>query len=157
MYFQIASTVTRLARDLDVLARSTRTGTRDLLTRAVDEVARPAFAHQFQVAGEPPWEELAESTLERRERQGLGDRPLIASGQGMAAALDRDRWRITRTEATYPGAGWSGPGDYIRHHQEGTDDGLPARPFVRLTDQDARRLDAVGLAWLDGNLRRAGF
>jgi phage gpG-like protein len=158
MFFYLASTASLLARDLNRLATSTRTGTRELLEQVVDEVARPAIGHQFTVAGEPPWEELSEATLERRERQGLGDRPLVASGRGMDAALDRDRWTITRTEATYPGGGWSGPGDWIRFHQEGAEDGhFPARPFVRLTDQDARRLDEAGLDWLDGRLRGSGF
>jgi phage gpG-like protein len=158
MYFFLTSTANLLARDLSRLATSTRTGTKRLLERAVDEVARPAIGHQFAVAGEPPWAELAEKTLEQRERQGLGDWPLVATGQGMDAALGRDRWTITRTEATYPGGGWSGPGDWIRFHQQGAEDGhFPARPFARLTDRDAHRLDAVGLEWLDGNLRRAGF
>jgi phage gpG-like protein len=147
-----------LARDLNRLAFGLHVGTRRLLERAVDEVVRPSIAANFEAGGRPPWDELAEATLERRERAGLGDRPLIASGQGMAAALDRDRWAITRTEASYPGGGWSRPGAYIRFHQEGAEDGhFPARPFVRLTDRDERALDRVGLGWLDGNLRRAGF
>jgi phage gpG-like protein len=131
--FQFTSTARLLARDLNRLATSTRTGTRELLEQAVDEVARPAIAHQFQVAGEPPWEELAEATLERRERQGRGTRPLVVSGAGMAAALERQRWAITRTEASYPGGRWSGPGAHVRFHQEGARDGhFPARPFVAL-------------------------
>ena len=82
----------------------------------------------------------------------------MASGQGMDAALDRDRWAITRTEAVYPGAGWSGPGAHIRFHQAGSKDGtLPARPYLALQPEDERALDRVGLAWVDGNLRRAGF
>lgn len=158
MYFTITSTVNVLARDLKVLARSTAGGTRELLTRAVDEVARPSIAANFEAGGRPEWDRLAESTLQRRERAGFGDRPLIASGQGMAAALDRDRWAFSRTVATYPGGGWSGPGVYIRHHQEGAEDGhFPARPFVRLQPEDERALDRVGLEWVDGNLRRAGF
>ena len=157
MYFFLSSTANLLARDLARLAISTRTETRELLERAVDEIARPSIADNFQASGRPPWEPLAEATLQRRERQGLGDRPLIATGRGMDAALSRDRWRISRTEATYPGGGWSGPGAHIRHHQEGTDDGLPARPFVRLQPEDERALDRAGLTWVDRNLRRAGF
>jgi phage gpG-like protein len=158
MYFQFVSTANLLARDLTRLATSTRTGTRNLLERAVDEVVRPSIAANFQAAGRPPWEELAEATVERRERQGLGDRPLVATGQGMAAALDRSRWRITRTEATYPGAGWPAIGGHIRFHQEGAEDGhFPARSYVALQPEDERALDRVGLAWVDGNLRRAGF
>jgi phage gpG-like protein len=158
MYFQITSTADRVVREINGLGLGLQASTRSLLERAVDEVARPAIGHQFQVAGEPPWEELDEATLQRRQRQGLGDRPLIATGQGMAAALDRNRWAITRTEASYPGGGWPSVGGWIRFHQQGGEDGhFPARPFARLTDQDERALDRAGVAWLDGNLRRAGF
>ena len=158
MYFQFASTARLLARDLNRLALGVHMGTRSLLESAVREVAIASIQANFEAGGRPPWDELAEATLERRERGGLGDRPLVASGHGMAAALERDRWTITHTEATYPGAGWSGPGAHIRFHQEGAEDGhFPARPFVRLTDRDARRLDEVGLEWLDGHLRGAGF
>jgi phage gpG-like protein len=156
--FHFTSTARLLARDLNGLASAIPAGTRSLLEAAVDEVVRPAIAHQFQVAGEPPWEELVESTVERRERAGLGSRPLIASGQGMDAALERQRWTITRDAASYPGAGWSGPGAHIRFHQAGAEDGiLPARPYLALQPEDARRLDEVGLAWLDGTIHRAGF
>jgi phage gpG-like protein len=159
LYFQITAAVDRFGRDLTTLARSTSLGTRELLESAVREVAIPSIEANFQAGGRPPWEELAEATLERRERAGFGDRPLIASGEGMAEALDRDRWRITRTEAVYPGGGWSaGPGASIRFHQEGARDGhFPARPYVQLQPEDARALDRVGLAWVDGNLRGAGF
>jgi phage gpG-like protein len=158
VYLQFVSTANLVTRDLTDLAIGVHSGTRDLLGQAVDEVVRLSTATNFQAGGRPPWEELAESTAERRERQGLGDRPLVASGAGMAAALDRDRWTITRTEASYPGAGWSGPGAYIRFHQEGVEDGhFPGRPFLALQPEDERALDRVGLAWVDGNLRRAGF
>jgi phage gpG-like protein len=155
--FQFVSTTNVLARDLARLAASTQTGTRSLLESAVDEVVRPSMTANFEAGGRPAWKPLAESTLQRRERQGLGDRPLIASGQGMAAALDRSRWLITRSAASYPGGGWSGPGAHMRFHQEGTDDGLPARAFLQLQPEDERALDRVGLAWVDGTLRRAGF
>jgi phage gpG-like protein len=156
--FQFVSTAHLVARSLNDLAIGVHSGTRDLLGQAVDQVVRPSIAANFEAGGRPPWDELAEATVQRRERSGLGARPLIASGQGMAAALDRDRWAITRTEATYPGAGWSGPGAYVRFHQEGSEDGrLPARPFLALQPEDARRLDAAGLAWLDGRLRESGF
>jgi phage gpG-like protein len=156
--FQFVSTANLVARSLTDLATGVHTGTRELLAQAIDEVVRPSIAANFQASGRPPWDELAESTVQRRERQGLGDRPLIASGQGVAAALDRDRWTITRTEATYPGAAWSGPGAHIRFHQQGSQDGtLPVRPYLALQPQDERALDRVGLAWLDGTIREAGF
>jgi phage gpG-like protein len=157
MYFFLASTANLLGRDLNRLAVGVHTGTRGLLERAVDEVVRPSIESNFQAGGRPEWEPLAEATLQRRERQGLGSRPLAATGRGLDAVLSRQRWAISRTEATYPGAGWSGPGSYIRHHQQGTDDGLPARPFLALQPEDERALDRVGLSWLDGTLHRAGF
>jgi phage gpG-like protein len=158
MYFFLSSTARLLARDLTRLAVSVHTGTRNLLEQAVDEVVTPSTATNFQAGGRPPWEPLADATLERRERAGLGSRPLIASGQGMDAALERQRWTITRDAASYPGAGWSGPGAHIRFHQEGAEDGhFPARPFLALQPEDERALDRVGLGWLDGRLRGSGF
>jgi hypothetical protein len=119
---------------------------------------RPSIAANFEAGGRPEWDPLAEATLERRERQDLGTRPLIATGQGRDAAVSRDRWMVTRTEAVYPGGGWPDPGAYIRFHQAGDGDGhFPARPFARLTDADARRLDEAGLEWLDNRLHGAGF
>jgi phage gpG-like protein len=151
--FQFMSTANLLARDLNRLATSTRTGTRELLESAVREVAIPSIAANFQAGGRPSWKELADSTLERRERADLDSRPLIASGAGRAEALDRDRWTITRTEAAY-----HAPPGPIRFHQHGADDGhFPARPFVRLQPEDERALDRIGLEWVDANLRRAGF
>jgi phage gpG-like protein len=158
VFFYLASTANLLARDLGRLATSTRTGTRELLEQAVDEVVRPSITANFEAGGRPRWGELAEATVERRERQGLGDRPLVATGRGMGAALDRSRWTITSAEAVYPGAGWSGPGAPIRFHQEGAEDGhFPARPYVRLQPEDEGALDRVALTWLDGRLREAGF
>jgi phage gpG-like protein len=158
VFFQFTSTANLVVRDLNRLASAIPAGTRGLLERAVDEVVRPSVAANFEAGGRPPWDELAEATLERRERAGLGDRPLIASGAGMDAALDRSRWSISRSQAVYPGGGWSGPGAHIRFHQQGSEDGrLPARPFVQLQPEDECALDRVGLAWLDGRLREAGF
>jgi len=72
MYLYLSSTANLLARDLGRLATSTRTGTRGLLERAVDEVVRPSIQTNFEAGGRPPWEELAKATRERRERAGLG-------------------------------------------------------------------------------------
>jgi hypothetical protein len=149
----------KTVRDLAKLALAMPAGTRNLLEMAVDEVARPAFARQFQTAGgSDPWQELSDATVERRNRPSGagGDTPLIATGKGRDAAVDRARWSVTRTEAAYAGAGWGTPGEYIRHHQEGTDH-VPPRPWARLEPDDAARLDAVGLAWLDQRLRGAGW
>ena len=156
MYFQITSTVNRFTRDLNALAVSTRIGTRDLLQQAVDEVARPAIAHQFQVAGTPPWEELAEATVERKGH----DRPLVDTGRGQDAATDRARWLVTRDRAEYRGDSFPAATWTMALHQHGRDEhdvNFPGRPFVRLQPEDERALDRVGLEWLDGNLRRAGF
>ncbi len=158
--FSAPLVATGVVRDLGRLGVGIRGGQRELLERVVDEIARPGISHQFQTSGgSDPWEELADSTVERRTRAGLPPGPpLVASGAGRDAATSRDRWAISRTEAVYPGRGWSGAGEYIRHHDEGTRDGhVPARPFGRLEDRNAAKLDAVGLEWLDGRLRGVGF
>lgn len=143
----------RTIADLGRLSLAVHTGTRELLEAAVDEVARPAIRAEFTTSGRAdPWAELKPATVERRRRGGVvGDRPLVASGRGMGAATSRDPWTITRTEATY-----TAPEGPIRWHQEGTDHHV-ARPFVRLTAEDAARLDAVGLRWVDGIASRFGW
>lgn len=152
---RLAAQGQQVVRDLGRLGAAIGTGSRELLEAAVDEVARPAIRAEFTTSGRAdPWAELEPATVERRRRGGVvGDRPLIASGGGMAEALDRERWTITSSEARY-----TAPPGPIRHHQAGDRDGhVPARPYVRLTPADGEALDAVGLQWVDGIAARFGF
>jgi phage gpG-like protein len=151
--------VNRVAADLIGLGTALQKGRRDLLRRAVDEVARPAIVENFRTVGHGDWQELAESTLERRERQGTGDTPLVESGRGERAATARARWVITSSEARYP-ATWPASRWWMPLHQEGSDTHnveFPPRPFGRLTDDDDRALGRVGLRWLDGVALRHGL
>jgi phage gpG-like protein len=158
MYFAITSTADRVVREVNGLALGLRTSTRDLLESAVREVAIPSIERNFQAGGRPEWDELASSTVERKGH----DRPLFLSGRGQDAATDPRRWSINRREAAYRGDSFPAvtEGGYIALHQHGRDEhdvSFPARPFVQLQPEDERALDRVGLTWLDGNLRRAGF
>jgi phage gpG-like protein len=74
-----------LARDLNRLARNVDHDRRGLLGRAIDEVITPGIEANFQEDGRPPWELLADSTLERRE--GGGEAILHLTGKGEAASL----------------------------------------------------------------------
>lgn len=156
MYFAITAATNRLTRDLNALASSTRTGTRDLLESAVRDVAIPSIERNFVVGGRPEWKELAESTVQRKGH----DRPLVNSGRGQDAATDLRRWLVTRDRAEYRGDSFPAATWTMALHQHGSDEhdvGFPARPFVQLQPEDERALDRVGLTWLDGNLRRSGF
>jgi phage gpG-like protein len=157
MYFVVTSTAGRVVREINGLALGLGTSTRDLLESAVREVAIPSIERNFQAGGRPEWDELASSTVERKGH----DRPLFVSGRGQdAAATDLRRWSISRREAAYrgdsfPAATWTMA--LHQHGREAHDVDFPARPYVALQPEDARALDRVGLEWVDGNLRRAGF
>jgi phage gpG-like protein len=156
MYFAITSTADRFARELNGLALGLRSSTRGLLESAVRDVGIPSIEANFVAGGRPPWDELAESTVERKGH----DRPLVNSGQGRDAATDWTRWLVTRDRAEYrgdsfPAATWTMA--LHQHGREAHDVDFPARPYVALQPEDARALDRVGLEWVDGNLRRAGF
>lgn len=93
----------------------------------------------------------------RRCREALGRLSINpALGQGWCRPPPRPPDRRHRPHGgTYTGGGWSGPAAYIRHHQDGADDGpFLACPFARIANQEVRRLDEVGPAWFDSNLRR---
>jgi phage gpG-like protein len=156
MYFAITSTADRVVREVNGLALGLRTSTRDLLESAVREVAIPSIERNFQAGGRPEWDELASSTVERKGH----DRPLVNSGRGQDAATNLRRWLVTRDRAEYRGDSFPAATWTMALHQHGRDEhdvSFPARPFVQLQPQDERALDRVGLHWLDGNLRRAGF
>jgi phage gpG-like protein len=150
----------RLARDLFGLAAGVREGRRGLLHRAVDEIVRPSIAHNFEVDGRPdPWPELAESTMERRERAGYTpDDPLTASGAGKRSATAKARWRITRERAEYRGDSFPSSTWTMSLHNVGESEGhFPARPFAVVQPEDADALGRLAGDWFDRKRRRAGF
>ncbi len=117
------------------------------LEQTVRRVMMPSIEENFVAGGRPEWEPLAESTIARREQEGTGDRPLVASGKGMDAATSRARWRITRTQAEYP-TGWPKTSNYMGFHHAGTEK-MPARPFGVVQEQDATKMTDEFARWAD--------
>lgn len=139
-----------IGRDLSVLAKGFRTF-RQPLTHAVDTVMQQHIIEQFEEGGKPPWEPHAESTEERRSRQGtLGGYPqdlLIETGTLFDAATKRARWTITGDEAYF--SNLPSRASYGFYHLTGTGN-MPARPFIQLTDRDIDDVEGVFGKWVDG-------
>jgi phage gpG-like protein len=121
---------------------------RPALTAAVDQVMRPSIATNFEVGGRPPWEPLADATIERKG----DDTPLIDSGQGAASAGARARWKIDRDQAAYQGDSFPERTWYMRLQQGGDADWdvtFPGRPWAVIQPEDVDRMRAVFGRWLD--------
>lgn len=144
-----------IGRDLSALAAGFRTFGFPL-RESVDRVMIPAIAHQFEVGGDPPWEPLAEATIERREREGtMGGEPqdiLVETGRLFSAAVARARWTFTPDEAFF--SNMPTRAQYGVYHQLGfasTQGGFtPARPFVRGGSEDADDVEDIFQRWANG-------
>lgn len=145
-----------IGRDLSNLARGFRTY-RVPLRQSVDHVMIPAIAHQFEVGGDPPWEPLAASTVERREAQGtMGGEPqdiLVETGTLFSAVTARARWTFTPDEAYF--SNMPTRAEYGVYHQLGFGNArgggfVPARPFVRGTDEDVDAVEDIFSRWANG-------
>ena len=139
-----------LGRDFGILAAGFRTF-RVPLTKAVDSVMTQHIIEQFEAGGEPPWEPLAESTTQRRARQGtLGGYPqdiLVESGTLFEAATRRARWTITGNEAYF--SNLPSRAQYGFFHLTGTGN-MPARPFIQITNQEFDEVENIFGRWVDG-------
>jgi phage gpG-like protein len=145
-----------IGREFGQLARGFRTF-RVPLEKAVESVGIQHIIHQFEVGGDPAWEPHAESTVERRSRQGtLGGYPqdiLVESGALFAAATAKARWTITGDEAWYSG-NFPERVRYAPFHMTGANLArggfMPARPFIQMTDQDVDEIQGIFGKWVDG-------
>jgi phage gpG-like protein len=144
-----------IGREFSDLARGFRTF-RVPLEKAVESVGIQHILHQFEVGGDPPWEPHAQSTSERRSRQGtLGGYPqdiLVESGALFAAATAKARWTITGQEAFF--SNLPERAAYGRFHMTGANLArggfMPARPFIQMGDQEIDEIQGVFGKWVDG-------
>lgn len=138
-----------VGRELGALAVGFRSF-RKPLTNVVDEVMIPHIIEQFETGGDPPWEPHADSTVERRARQGtLGQSPqdiLIETGRLFDAATKRARWKIDSEQAFF--SNLPSNAEYGYFHLTGTDS-MPARPFIQMTDQQLDDAQTVFGNWVD--------
>lgn len=123
------------------------------LTKSVESVMIQHIIHQFEVGGEPPWEPHAESTEERRSRQGtLGGYPqdiLVETGTLFDAAVAKARWTITGEEAFF--SNLPTRAQYGVFHMTGTIN-MPARPFIQVTSEEMDEVQSVFGRWVDGEI-----
>jgi phage gpG-like protein len=139
-----------IGSQMGVLASGFRTF-RQPLEHAVDNVMTQHIIHQFEVGGEPAWEPLADSTVERRGRQGtLGGYPqdiLVETGTLFESVTRRARWTVTGQEAYF--SNLPNRAAYGRFHMEGTQN-MPERPWIQITSQDIDEVESIFGRWVDG-------
>jgi phage gpG-like protein len=143
-----------LAAEFAGLSRSFKSF-REPLLRSVREVMAPSLRRNFEVGGRPPWEPLADQTIDRKSlaphRAGFVGAPLIRTGALMQAAGQINLWKIDKEAAEATG----GPA-YGIIHQEGWEFG-PAREWAIIQPEDANKIEDVFQRWIDERLRGAGF
>lgn len=150
---------------LETISEALRDINRDLsnmrtpLRESVRTVVIPSIDANFQAGGRPRWWPLAESTVERRLRQGTGTRVLQETGRLRTAATQFSRWEIGTDEAHI--ANWpqreKAKADTHQFGNPATGKGhasrIPARPFLELQEQDQMAIENVFLNWMERRAR----
>lgn len=148
----------RLRDDLRQIDRDL-SNMRTPLRESVRQVIIPSIDANFEAGGRPPWTPLAQSTTDRRIRQGTGTRILQETGRLRQTATQFSRWDIGTDEAhigNWPanvktraavaefGAERSGGSRSVR---------VPPRPFLLIQDRDADQIDEIFLDWMERRAR----
>lgn len=122
------------------------------LTRSLREVILPSIRENFDSEGRPPWERLAESTVERRQSA----HPILyQSGTLRDVATDPQTWKVTQD--TVSPEGIDSKLEYAKYIQGGTRL-MPARPFLVLQDEDGEKIQEIFGRWVDEQIRiKGGF
>lgn len=149
----IIDALTQIDRDLSNM--------RTPLTDSVKKVVIPSIDANFEAGGRPPWQPLSPETLERRAREGTGERLLQVTGAMRQAATQFSRWDVGTEEAQI--SNW--PANQlikVAVHNDGTDragpnrtNHIPARPFLLLQDEDADKITEIFLDWVELRARGA--
>lgn len=137
-----------VANGIDEIARSFRNFS-EPLRESVTAVLIPSIRENFDSEGRPPWQRLAESTVERR---GNGGPILNDTGTLRSEATSLSNWNIGIEEATMSGVSV----EYGTFHQEGTRN-MPARPFVEIQPEDEERIVTIFGEWVDRKIAEGGF
>lgn len=151
------------------------------LERAVRQVVIPSIRANFDSEGRPPWEDLTETTIGRRQYLGYAPGPILnRSGQLERAAVALARWRITKNTAVFTNlpekvwygvvhqagaegtAGRGGFSKFIEHGKSkdtkkfgGQTPEIPPRPFVQLQPEEEDQIQEIFLEWLEERRDRA--
>jgi phage virion morphogenesis protein len=148
----------RIQDDLDEIGRDL-SNMRTPLRESVQRVVIPSIDANFQLGGRPPWTPLADSTTERRIRQGTGLKILQETGKLRETATQFSRWDIgtdeahignwpanVKTRAAVAEGGASRAGKFRTSE-------IPARPFLLIQDTDAEQIDEIFLDWMERRAR----
>lgn len=142
------------------------------MEQAIDEVIQPRIKENFRTesaAGEK-WANLSDVTIRDRQRRGFTPiKKLHRTGRlEKAATTRRAIWTFKAREAYVDPRKLTARVPYAMYMEEGVDIRVPARPFLRITEGDAKQIEeifgdylmrremaaAVGIRW--ALARRAG-
>lgn len=121
------------------------------LRAAIDNVAAPAIATNFDVGGRPPWAPLQPQTIERRMSSGP---VLIDTGLLRSIATSPSIWTVQGDRAFIP-AGALGGAIYGVFHQTGTSR-MVQRPWALLTATETAQIEEMFGGWTAVTAVRAG-
>jgi phage gpG-like protein len=133
------------------------------LEQCVKEVIIPSMRKNFDVEGRPRWKMIAPQTEYRRSYDGYPTYPILdRSGKGKRSALAFARWKFTK-DSTFMGGQFPKTTWYMPVHQSGLEgswaggEGIDARPFALIQDEDQKKIEAVFVKWFEKNLDKTGF
>ena len=118
------------------------------LKASLNEVIIPSIATNFAVEGRPPWQQLAEYTIEIR---GVAHPILNESGNLLSAATNAENWMVTRDDVSMVGIDNEVP--YAKYHQNGTIN-MPAREFINYQPEDLDNIEKLFGKWVDEKIRK---
>lgn len=112
------------------------------------EVVRREIDENFQVEGRPsPWEPLADSTLSRKDSQGLDDRILRATGALYEGLMNPGIWDIS-VSGNEGVATMADPTGYGELHINGTWF-MHIRDYTFVTDEGLEEIDEIFYQWIE--------
>lgn len=131
-----AQGVEKASGDLDALGKRAQRVTRDVSYK-VRTVFRKSEERRFEREG-PGWPRLADSTVERKARQGLDRRMLIATGD-LYRSLTAPRASNQIDQRQPDEFRFGTTVSYAGYHDTGT--GVPKRDLIDLSVKERRSID----------------
>lgn len=124
------------------------------LTTAIKTVIIPSIDAQFQAGGDPAWEPLSPETINRRDRQGTGEKILVETGALQRVATQFSRWDVGTDQAEI--SNFPAYRQVVAAvHQNGAERvggshgvSIPARPFMVISSEDQDKITDVFYAWM---------
>ncbi len=122
---------------------------REPFNESLRKVIIPSIRRNFEAEGRPPWEQLAEITVQiRRSAHPI----LRRTGYLFRKATQINIWRVSRDIMYSP----IGPfASYAAFHQGGTRH-MPARPYILYQREDVESIVDVFSDWIDRKLQQQG-